>query len=474
MIPVEGIDADARQAEPQAGFARPAQPGAASAPRLHPIVELGYRVRVPAHLCTLVLLASSFANTGAPAGVWASAVFYGLAWPHLARWLAVHSRRSKQAELRNLLIDSAVVGAFAAFSGFSLWPSVVLVTGINSASLSVGGAAFALRAFAVCLASAAVVSAAQGFRFTPEADLLTSVIGALSILAYTAIFSYRTHFEAKRLIRMQGELRATNHDLDEQRRKVEHALELAETANGAKSAFLANMSHELRTPLNVIIGYAEMLEEDAPDDQTRKDLRRIQESGRQLLALINDVLDLSKIEAGKLEAHVETFELRGFVEELEAAMQPLVARNGNRLAVTGPDRLGHVRADAGRLRQVLFNVLSNAAKFTHEGDVRLAVRAVDHARGELLVFEIEDTGIGIAADHLDKLFQPFVQADAATTRRYGGTGLGLAISRRLCEMMGGEIGVRSEPGVGTRFTVSVPVTWVNRERDGLQAGPSRG
>ena len=424
--------------------------------RVHPIVELGFRVRVPAHLCTLLMLASSFISTGAPTWVWVLGIFYGLVWPHLARFIGVRSSDSRAAELRNLLTDSALAGAFAALCGFSLWPSVVLATGANSACLSVGGPRFAFRAFALCVLSAAVFSAINGNQFTPESSLLTSIISAVSLLGYTAIFSLRTHVEAKRIIRVQREMRATNQQMEEQRQSLKHTLELAEAANRAKSAFLANMSHELRTPLNAIIGYAELLEEDTADADQRADLQKIHTSGKHLLGLINDVLDLSKIEAGKVELQIDRFDVSQFLDQVISTMQPLLAKNGNRLELHAQAPLGDMTGDASRLRQVLLNLLSNAAKFTHNGEVRLNVSRRSNLNVESLVFEICDTGIGMSPEQLDKLFNPFVQADAATTRKYGGTGLGLSISRRLCEMMGGEITVQSELGRGSCFTVTLP------------------
>lgn len=422
--------------------------------RVHPIVELGFRVRVPAHLCTLLLLASSFAHTGAPTWTWVMAFFYGLAWPHVARFTAARSSDTRSAELRNLLADAAFSGGFVALSGFSLWPSVVLVIGFNSACLSVGGAAFALRAIALCVAGAAFFGFINGFRFTPESSLVTSALCAISLIGYTVIFSLRTHLEAKRLVQVQRELRTTNQQMEDQHRHVEHALHLAEAANLAKSTFLANMSHELRTPLNAIIGYAELLEEDPTAVQHKPDLQKINASGKHLLGLIDDLLDLSKIEAGGFELQIDRFDLRPFIEEVASSVRPLLDRNGNSFELLAPEPLGEMTGDALRLRQVLLNLLSNASKFTHQGHVRMNVAREGADR---LVIEVCDTGIGMSSEEMGKLFTPFMQADSAATRRYGGTGLGLAISRRLCEMMRGEIDVRSQPGEGTCFTVNLPL-----------------
>ncbi|MEO7102627.1 MAG: response regulator [Gemmatimonadaceae bacterium] len=237
----------------------------------------------------------------------------------------------------------------------------------------------------------------------------------------------------------------------------------AESANQAKSRFLANMSHELRTPLNAIIGYSEMLKEDAEengDTQYVADLMKIRSSGKHLLALINDVLDLSKIEAGKMELYLETFDLRSTVDDVVTTIEPLVAQNGNTLEVKCDPDLGAMRADMIKVRQALLNLLSNASKFTDHGAVRLEVRR-ERSRtggGDEYVFDVSDTGIGMTPEQQSKLFEAFSQAEASTTRRFGGTGLGLAITRRFCEMMGGRIEVKSEHGRGSTFTIRLPAT----------------
>jgi PAS domain S-box-containing protein len=244
----------------------------------------------------------------------------------------------------------------------------------------------------------------------------------------------------------------------------------AESANQAKSRFLANMSHELRTPLNAIIGYSEMLKEDAEDNGDTEyvaDLVKIRSSGKHLLALINDVLDLSKIEAGKMELYLETFDLRSTIDDVVTTVEPLIAKNGNRLEVECAPTLGAMRADLIKVRQMLLNLISNASKFTEHGTVRLTVARA----GDSYVFRVSDTGIGMTPEQQAKLFEAFSQAEASTTRRFGGTGLGLAITRRFCEMMGGRIDVDSTYGAGSTFTVRLPVT-VGEEAQPPQAAPA--
>ena len=235
----------------------------------------------------------------------------------------------------------------------------------------------------------------------------------------------------------------------------------AETANRAKSAFLANMSHELRTPLNGIIGYAEMLTEEAHDrgvEDLVPDLERIQAAGKHLLNLINDILDLSKIEAGKIQLHIERFSVVPMSRDVIHMVQPLAAKNENTLTLDlleDADRLVIV-SDLMKIRQSLWNLLSNASKFTHGGRVSLSVRQQTVAGTPWISFAVRDTGIGMTPEHMGRLFEEFVQADSSTTRRYGGTGLGLAISRRFCRQLGGDITVESALGIGSTFAIHLP------------------
>lgn len=261
--------------------------------------------------------------------------------------------------------------------------------------------------------------------------------------------------------------------LDEALKELAVARDQALEANRAKSAFLANMSHELRTPLNAIIGYSEMLQEEAEDlgqDGLLADLQKIHSAAKHLLQLINDILDLSKIEAGKMDLYLETFEVMPLIQEVVTTIQPLVDKRSNKLEIHCAADLGVMYSDVTKVRQALFNLLSNASKFTENGTITLDVQRMasldevgslkekesEVQSSDLVLFRVSDTGIGMSAEQVGKLFKEFTQADTSTTRKYGGTGLGLAITRRFCQMMGGDVSVESQPGQGTRFTIHLP------------------
>jgi signal transduction histidine kinase len=258
----------------------------------------------------------------------------------------------------------------------------------------------------------------------------------------------------------------------------------AEAANRSKSAFLANMSHELRTPLNAIINYSEMLQEDAQDSGSEDflpDLEKIQTAGKHLLDMISDILDISKIEAGHVTLYLENFDVATMIEEVMTTAQPLVEKKGNALKLRTKGELGTMYADLPKVRQILLNLLSNAAKFTEGGVITIGIERIQNKKpkqkkskrttkqsktddslsslnysSQVLIFRVTDTGIGMTDEQLQQIFKPFTQADASTTRKYGGTGLGLTISQRLCQILGGEISVESENGKGSTFTVRLP------------------
>ena len=272
-----------------------------------------------------------------------------------------------------------------------------------------------------------------------QATFASALFSALTVIYLLVFFFVR---RVDRVVKSNIDL-AIAHDTEKE-------------ANQAKSTFLANMSHELRTPLNAIIGYSEMLQENAQDlsdDESLEDSKRIHSAARHLLHLINEVLDISKIEAGQESVWIEYVKLQNLVDDVANVIEPAVQKNNNRLVIQFDDELDCIKTDAVKLKQVLFNLLSNAAKFTENGEINLILKK----EGLWILIQVIDTGMGIKAENIESVFKPFNQADYSSTRRFGGTGLGLAITKHYCEMLGGSITVSSEYKLGTTFSIKLPI-----------------
>jgi signal transduction histidine kinase/ActR/RegA family two-component response regulator len=434
---------------------------------LHPILRLDHIVRVTTYpLFFILFFVTLYPDRMTPVMWWVLSLHL-LIWPHVALAIAARARNGKLAEYRNLLVDSFIIGWYLPIAWFNLGPCAAALLGIHSGCMSVGGWRFGVRGAIAIVAGTLVSIAMFGLHFDPlGGSVLAQGIGVAVIFIYVSVFSYMSFGQAQRVVRIAKQIEGQSEEiqrnsalLEERTHQLELARDAAETANTSKSQFLANMSHELRTPLNAIIGYSDLLIEEAEELEAQDlvpDLEKIRSSGKHLLGLINDVLDLSKIEAGKMEVSLETFDVGEVIAAATSMVGPMIEKNGNTLELIIDEHLGTMHADLTRVRQILLNLLSNASKFTANGRVTLeAARELDDGR-HWIVFGVRDTGIGMTPEQRARLFQPFTQADPSTTRKYGGTGLGLSITKRFCELMDGTIGVESEPGVGTVFTVRLP------------------
>ena len=298
-----------------------------------------------------------------------------------------------------------------------------------------------------------------------------SMVGWISILSATIYMSWMAIYYAN-MISMRSDLEREAERHRETAIRLREAKDMAVEANRAKSIFLAKMSHELRTPLNAVIGFSEILlddvEQDSKDCRKRADLERINSAGKHLLSLVTDVLDLSKIESNHVELKIEKFDLSDMVREVVATVGPMVDEHNNKLVVSCPPDLGVVSTDQTKLRQATLNLLSNAAKFTQDGTITLAVQRRKRQAGDWIEIQVRDTGIGIAETDIGRLFQNFGQVTRPASSKFGGTGLGLALSQKLCALMGGGISVKSEIGQGSCFSIRV-LAWMTEQQNTEEA-----
>ncbi|WP_298932346.1 ATP-binding protein [uncultured Ramlibacter sp.] len=434
-------------------------------PAIHPIVRVDFLTRVVTMPAILLMVILHLYPAGLTLPLLGALVVHTLVWPHIAYHLARRSKTPKATELRNLLIDGLVTGVWLTVLQLSLWPSTAIIVAMVGGLLSVGGPAHAVRGVVLMLGGVLLSASVVGLQIQPDSSLSVSLLSSAALFGYMLTFAYLSHAQSKRVVNGLRQIRQQHAEiveksllLEQRGLELNEAKESAEAASHTKSQFLANMSHELRTPLNAIIGYAEMLAEEAQDIGRTgfvDDLERIRGSGKHLLSLINEILDLSKIEAGKMDLFIESFELKPMLKGVVDSIAPVIAANGNRFELQIPAYAIAMHTDQTKLRQILFNLLSNACKFTERGTITVNVE-LEAGRGEV-VLAVHDSGIGMTDEQLGRLFQPFTQADASTTRKYGGTGLGLTISKHFASMMGGDIAVSSQPERGSIFTVRLPL-----------------
>lgn len=352
------------------------------------------------------------------------------------------------------LLPWLVIGLLLGF--FYLGDRPLLVLGLVGANVAVFAAAYVLHG---------------GFAPRVALSALTAV-GWISIFSATVYMGWMAIYYVSTIaLRSDLEREAERHR--ETAVRLHRAKEEAERANVARSIFVAKMSHEFRTPLNAVIGYSELLlehgQDTGADEQKLKDLQRINAAGQHLLALVTDVLDLSRIESKAVDVSIETFALARFVDDVISTARPLMDPNGNQLVVKAAAELGSVTTDQTKLRQVVLNLLSNAAKFTTQGNISLNVRREARGGADWIEIRVDDDGIGMAEEELAKLFQDFAQANAETAGKYGGTGLGLAVSQKLCALMGGGITVTSKVGRGSSFVVRLPAVVAPEEAAAIAA-----
>jgi len=397
--------------------------------------------------------------------LWLDAATFGLLWLFVEMLVSLVTTGNQSSRLDRWLVILSLTSMLVVCIGI---PNFWLTANLNWAACRIGGDVFrgisSLRSWLL-----QIPPTPNGGN--PEWAWEWFQVPAVSLFAFGGFLLVGSRFRDLRQNLQTANVR-TLEQLQEIRAQSE-ALQKAEAAateaSKAKSQFLANMSHELRTPLNAIIGYSEMLQEEADDlgaPDIKPDLQKIRGAGRHLLGLINDILDLSKIEAGKMCLYLETTDVAQMLQDVAATVRPLVEKNGNTLVLEIAPDIGSMRSDVTKTRQVLLNLLSNASKFTEKGRITLLASRVQ----DRIEFQVADTGIGITPEQLGRLFQSFSQADSSTSKKHGGTGLGLALSRKFCQLMGGELGVTSAFGQGSTFTATLPVEVVNLGDAG--AGPA--
>lgn len=448
-------------------------PGGHEQPGIAWVVRLVYPLRMAGFFLTLMVLSTSLYDRDLPTWAWVIICAQTLSWPHLAYWHARRRRDSKAGELLNLTLDCVIAGVYSVVASFSLLPCAFMIGSTLFDSLSIGGPRLLWRGVLGAALGMLLAIPLIDYTVLIETNLIGSFTSVLALFVFIGIVSTYSYRSNQHFISAKRRLEAKAAEL-------EVAREAAEAANRAKSRFLANVSHELRTPMNAIIGFTDLLLRSETDAQRQTQLQHVDAASHSLLALINQVLDLSKIESGRLELECRAFDLRVMLDKLDALFQSQAEGRGLRFSIeVAADVPTALTGDALRLEQVLLNLLGNAFKFTHEGEVTLSVSIVERLDERLrLGFTVRDSGIGISDEQRERLFTAFSQADSSTTRKYGGTGLGLVISRQLVSLMGGELTMDSMLEQGSEFHFSVLLTLADaaalppeRVREAISAVP---
>ena len=444
----------------------------------HPLVRLDYIVRLLGCPIGAMMVVSARVNEETPLWMWIGVAFYGLFWPHIARAIAVRSSDSRGMEIRLLVVDAMAGGLAISLTSFRPMPTVALAVGYTTILASVGGLRLLATALPLMLGSLLLGGAGNGFRVETQSTYLNTGLAAAMLFTFQLLLAVQTYRQARNFVQSRRRLAEQAEEIQRQNEALVQAREEALQAAHAKAAFLATMSHEIRTPMNGVLGMTRLLAETRLSAEQRDFVRTIQLSGTALLAIINDVLDYSKIESGRLEIEQEPLLIAEAVEESFQIVADRARERGLELLYqVEPGVPPAILGDITRLRQVLTNLVGNAVKFTDVGEVLVTVKLVRKETAEApaeIAFDVRDTGIGIPEDRIPLLFNAFSQVDASTTRRYGGTGLGLAISKRLTELMGGTIRVESAAGKGSSFCFTIQARAASVELQPFDHAPLEG
>jgi signal transduction histidine kinase/ActR/RegA family two-component response regulator len=419
--------------------------------RMHPLTRTIYTARSLGLLMFGAVLALYFSGGPTPGWVWALLAFYTLAWPQLVLWVSLRSTSVEPGERLALMVDAFAAGGWSALLGFDAAACAVFVSAVVMNSAGVGGIRLVLRSVpALALGAVAGAAAMPPSQAWPMSSATAALLAVMQVV-YVAFYCHLAWRNMNKLIEARRVIR-------QQAAELEVARAAAEASSEAKSAFLAAMSHEIRTPMNGVIGMSSLLLDTPLSPEQREHAQTVRDSAEALVTVINDILDFSKIEAGRLAIESAPLRPRDVVQACTDLLRYRAAENRVQVQVAiAPDVPEAVLGDVTRLRQVLLNLLANAVKFSPGGEVRLTVEA---RAGGQLAFAVQDTGIGLSAEGLARLFQPYAQAEGSTAREYGGTGLGLVISKTLVELMGGSLSAESAgPGQGSlfRFDIRAPV-----------------